>query len=182
MTTFTALYLAHLIADFPLQTNRIYRLKTESSQGILLHVAIHLLVASILVEDALTHWPVFLVLGTAHFFIDWAKLRYPVYRYRQTPGFILDQFAHLLTIILIAAWQPELPIVLPSWFMWWGIFLIMLPATLVFLWVWATDLRIELPENRVVKWACRSLLPISQRLGSIFVVALCLPTLFFLIA
>lgn len=180
MITFAALFLAHLIADFPLQTNRIYKLKTESNQGVLLHVAIHLLVASILIENALAHWPIFLVLGTAHFLIDWAKLRYPTHR--QTPGFILDQFAHLLTIILIAAWQPDLSVVLPVWLMWLGIFLILLPATLVFLWVWATDLRIDLPENRTVKWACRSLLPISQRLGSVFVLTLCLPTLLFLIA
>ena len=180
MATFLALYLAHLIADFPLQTNRIYRLKTESNQGILLHVAIHLLVASILVEDVLAHWPVFLVLGTAHFFIDWAKIHYPTYR--QTPGFILDQFAHLLTIILIEIWLPDLSTVLPVWLMWWGIFLILLPASLVFLWVWATDLRIDLPENPVVKWACRSLLPIAHRLGIVFVLTLCLPTLLFLIA
>jgi hypothetical protein len=180
MITFAALYLAHLIADFPLQTNRIYKLKNESNQGILLHVTIHLLVASILIEDALSHWPLFLVLGAAHFLIDWTKIRYPAHR--QTPGFILDQFAHLLTIVLIAAWQPDVLAVLPVPVMWWGILLILLPATLVFLWVWATDLRIDLPENRTVKWACRSLLPIAQRLGSVFVLALCLPTLICLIA
>lgn len=180
MTTFAALYLAHLIADFPLQTNRIYQLKNESNQGILLHVAIHLLVASILIEDAPAHWPVFLVLGITHFLIDWAKLRDPFRR--QTPGFILDQFAHFLTIVLIAAWQPDLATVLPVWFTWLGILLILLPATLVFLWVWATDLRRELPENRAVKWACRSLLPISQGIGSLFVVLLFLPTLFCLIS
>lgn len=180
MTTFIALCLAHLVADFPLQTNRIYRLKTESNQGILLHVAIHLLVATVLIENSLAYWPLLLVLGTVHFLIDWAKIHYP--GRRQTPGFLLDQFAHVLTIAFIALWQPDLPTVLPVWLMSWGIVLILLPATLVFLWVWATDLRIDLPENRAVKWACRSLLPIAQRIGSVFVVTLTFITLLFQIA
>ena len=179
MTIFAALYLSHLIADFPLQTNRIYRLKTESNQGILLHVAIHLLVASILIENSLRNWPVLLVLGIAHFLIDWTKLRYP--GYRQTPSFLLDQFAHLLTVLVLAVWRPDLTAVLPLSVMWWGILLIMLPATLVFLWVWATDLRIDWPENQTIKWACRSLLPISQRLGSVFVATIAVTTVLYLI-
>ena len=179
MTAFATLYLSHLIADFPLQTNRIYRLKTESNQGILLHVAIHLLVASILVKDSLASWPVLLVLGVAHFLIDWTKLRYP--GRRQTPGFLLDQFAHFLTVALLALWRPELTAVIPLWLTFWAILLILLPATLVFLWVWATDLRVDLPENHTVKWACRSLLPISQRLGSVLVLVLTATTILFLI-
>lgn len=179
MTTFAILYLSHLIADFPLQTNRIYRLKSESNQGILLHVAIHLLVASILLENLWGNWPILLVLGITHFLIDWTKLRYP--GYRQTPGFLLDQFAHLLTVVVLAVWRPDLTAVLPLSVMWWGILLISLPATLVFLWVWATDLRIDLPENQMIKWACRSLLPISQRLGSFLVLTLAITTVLFLI-
>ncbi len=179
MTTFAALYLAHLIADFPLQTNRIYKLKAESNQGILLHVAIHLLVAAVLIEDLLAHWPVFLVLGITHFMIDWTKLKFP--GQRQTPGFLIDQFAHLLTIIVIAFWQPHLPTVLPMWLMWWGILLILLPATLVFLWVWATDLQSELPDNRVVSWASHHLLPFAQRIGLFFVMTLSMPIFLFLI-
>ena len=179
MTTFAALYLAHLIADFPLQTNRIYKLKIESSRGILLHVAIHLLVASILIEDALAHWSLFLVLGVTHFLVDWVKVHH--HGHRQTPGFLLDQLAHFLTILLLALWQPDLTAVLPLPFLWLGIALIMLPATLVFLWVWATDLIVDLPENQTVKWACRSLLPIAQYIGIVFVLALTLPYLIFLV-
>jgi hypothetical protein len=151
----------------------------ESSQGILLHVAIHLLVASVLIEDTLAHWSLFLVLGVTHFLIDWAKVHHS--SRRQTPGFLLDQLAHFLTIVFLALWQPDLTAVLPLPFLWLGIALIMLPATLVFLWVWATDLRIDWPENHTVKWACRSLLPLAQRLGALFVVVLSVPTLLFLI-
>lgn len=179
METFTALYLAHLIADFPLQTNRIYRLKTESNRGVLLHVAIHILVASILIEDAFANWYVLLVLGVAHFLIDWTKLQYS--GHRQTPGFLLDQFAHLMTIVLIAFWRPDLTAVLPMRLMAWSIVLVLLPATLVFLWVWATDVHLDSPENRAAKWACRSLLPIAHQLGSILVIGLTIPTIFFLI-
>jgi hypothetical protein len=39
MTTFLALWLAHLLADFPLQTNRVFRLKIASNAGLALHVA-----------------------------------------------------------------------------------------------------------------------------------------------
>lgn len=97
------LYLAHLIGDFPLQTNRIYELKSQSNRGILLHVAIHIMVAVILIKNPLPYWRLLLVLGIVHFIIDWTKLHLP--GRRQTPGFILDQIAHFLSLILIASWH-----------------------------------------------------------------------------
>lgn len=179
MATFMVLYLAHLIGDFPLQTNRIYELKSQSNRGILLHVAIHIMVAVILIKNPLPYWRLLLVLGIVHFIIDWTKLHLP--GRRQTPGFILDQIAHFLSLILIASWTPGVTAVLPLWLLWLGILLILTPASLMLLWVGATDLLIDLPENQPIKWASRSLLPLSQKIGSILVLALTLTTLFYLI-
>lgn len=179
MATFTVLYLAHLIADFPLQTNRIFELKAQGNRGILLHVGIHLLVAAVLIQNSYRYWYIFLLLGIMHFAIDWAKLRLP--GRRQAPGFILDQFAHVASILILVGLWPAVPAVMPLWLMWLGIVMILVPATLMFLWVWATDLQVDLPENHLVKWACRSLLPLSQRVGSVFVLALLVTNILYLI-
>src|SRR5690606_27510716 len=74
MTTFLALWLAHLLADFPLQTNRVFRLKIASNAGLALHVAIHLLMTVLLVQQPARHLSLLLVLGVVHFLIDWTKL------------------------------------------------------------------------------------------------------------
>jgi hypothetical protein len=179
MATVTVLYLAHLIADFPLQTNHIFELKAQGNRGILLHVGIHLLVAAVLIQNAYHYWYVLLLLGGMHFVIDWAKLRLP-WR-RQAPGFILDQFAHVASVLLLAGLWPDAPAVMPLWLMWLGIVMILVPATLMFLWVWATDLQMDLPENDLVKWACRSLLPLSQKVGSVFVIALLVTNILYLV-
>jgi hypothetical protein len=179
MTTFAALFLAHLIADFPLQTDRIYKLKSESSRGIAIHVAVHILVAAILIERPFQHLPLLLVLALIHFTIDWSKIHW--HTRRQTPGFLLDQLTHFISILLIALWQPNVPVILPLWLLWLDILLSLIPALMTLFWVWATDLRVDLPDNRTVNWASRTLLSVSQQLGSLFVIILVLTSLPFLV-
>jgi hypothetical protein len=179
MTTFAALFLAHLIADFPLQTNRIYKLKSESSRGIAIHVAVHILVAAILIERPFQHLSLLLALSLIHFTIDWSKIHWPTRRH--TPGFLLDQLAHFVSILLIALWQPNVPVTLPGWLLWLDILLSLIPALMTFFWVWATDLQTEMPDNPTVNWASRTLLPVSQQLGSILVIMLAITSLPFLV-
>ena len=170
MTTFPILLLAHLIADFPLQTNRIYILKTQGNKGLLLHVLIHMLTAAVLVQRPWQYIPLFMVLGAIHFVVDWLKLNKPAVK--QTPGFLLDQLAHVLTILLLTIWQPHLASILPLWVISLGIVWALIPALLTLLWVLATDLQIASPDNPTLTWANHWLLPISQKVGSLCVVSL----------
>ena len=172
MTTFFILLLAHLIADFPLQTNRIYALKTQGNKGLALHVAIHVIVAALLIERPWQHIPLLFVYGAIHFAVDWYKVHKS--GTRQTPGFLLDQLAHFVTIVALAFWQPYLTSLLPFWLVWLGILLTLVPALLMTLWVLANDLRSNLPNNPTVTWASCRLLPLSQKIGSVFVLSLLL--------
>jgi len=170
MTTFPILLLAHLIADFPLQTNRIYVLKTQGNKGLLLHVGIHLLVAAVLLQRPLAHLPLLLLYGLVHFIVDWLKVNNSARR--QTPGFLLDQAAHVATVLVLAVWQPALTSILPQWLVWLGVWLALIPACLTLLWVVANDLRGDWPHNSTLRWASRRLLPLSQKIGSVFVLSL----------
>ena len=47
MNLLAALLLGHLIGDFPLQTNQIYRLKSKSWLGIVLHAVVHVVITAL---------------------------------------------------------------------------------------------------------------------------------------
>lgn len=165
MTTFLVLSLAHLLADFPLQTNRIFRLKIASNLGLALHVFIHVLMVVMLTKQPDRHLDLLLVLAAAHYVTDWIKVRFP--GDPQWPGFVLDQLAHLAAIVLLSAWQPELTAVLPLWIMFPLIVLVSLPALLMLLWVWANDAQqhTRFSQSNTVHWASSHLLTISQQTG-----------------
>ncbi len=172
MTTFVTLLLAHLIGDFPLQTNKIFTLKTKGIWGLILHVAIHLLVAGILLQNPLTNWPILAILGIAHFSTDWVKLRYPSKSLAM--GFITDQLIHIVTIFIISLFVPNLGATLPMWAMVPAMLLGFIPAFLMFGWIWAIQLK---QENRVenaiiIEWASCKLLPASQWFGQSLILAL----------
>ena len=160
-----ALLLSHLVGDFPLQTNQIYRLKSQSWVGIALHVAIHVVVTALLIHQPLTVWPMLLLLGVLHFFIDLLKLRLPIKR--QSIGFLLDQAAHLSVLILLSrAWATATASVLPLYTLMpmiiYGLFL----ATLVFLWVAANELAASgFDHQPYIRWGRAHLLQLSQYAG-----------------
>jgi uncharacterized integral membrane protein len=78
MNLLAALLLGHLIGDFPLQTNQIYRLKNKSWLGIVLHAVVHVVITALLICQPLSVWPLFVYLGVLHFLIDLLKLRLPI--------------------------------------------------------------------------------------------------------
>lgn len=102
---FWTLGLAHLIGDYPLQTDSLVRAKRHW-RGLTLHVAIHLAVMLLLTgRDSLVVWPQLLALTAAHFAIDALKN----YEARRWPHLIVtsytaDQVLHILSIILVATW------------------------------------------------------------------------------
>lgn len=165
MTSVLTLLLAHLIGDFPLQTNKVFQLKSQGSLGLALHVAIHLIVTALLIRHPWQYGGVFAILGIAHFITDWVKLKYP--GQNQTAGFVWDQLIHYITILLVGYWQPDLPTILPNWVMVPALITAFIPAIMTFLWVWAIQIQQKdtSREYAYVTWASRALLPLSQRLG-----------------
>jgi hypothetical protein len=138
MDLLASLVLAHLIADFPLQMNWIFRLKHHHWAGVLLHSAIHGLVAAALLQDPLGHWPLLVTLCVAHFAIDWLKLQMS-FRVRSL-GFALDQIAHLLTLVLLTTWPSQAGSVLAPSFLYPAVAYAILPTLLMFFSVLTTDL------------------------------------------
>ncbi|MCA9917983.1 MAG: DUF3307 domain-containing protein [Anaerolineales bacterium] len=175
MSTFFVLLLAHLLADFPLQTNRIFRLKVTSNAGLALHVMIHVVMTALLLRQPARYLDLLLALAVAHFLTDWVKVRFPTDP--QWPGFVLDQLAHLAAIVALAWWRPVVTAVLPLWLMLPLIIFVLLPAGLMLLWVWANDAQQQnrYQNSRSVQWASRRLLPISQRFGwmAVLIVVAC---------
>lgn len=100
--TFAALLFAHVLADFLLQTNWIHANKARPSV-MLLHGVIVLITAQAALGrvDA----PELLVLALAHIVIDTAKTWG---RFGGLSAFLLDQAAHLVTLMALAAWAPDL--------------------------------------------------------------------------
>lgn len=175
MTTFLALLLAHLLADFPLQTNRIFRLKIAGNLGLGLHVLIHIIVAAVLLRQPGRYLNLLFVLGLAHYVTDWIKVRFP--GDPQWPGFLLDQLAHLAAITLLSLWWPNVTAVLPLWIMLPLLVLVLLPALFMLLWVWANDMQQQtrFQKSASIHWASDRLLTVSQRTGwvAVFLVVVC---------
>lgn len=164
MNLIAALLLSHLIGDFPLQTNQIYRLKNKSWLGIVLHAIVHVVVTALLLQQPLSVWPMLLWLGLLHFLVDLTKLRLPIKR--QWLGFLLDQAAHLIILWLLAQlWSTAvalLPLAVMLPLIAYGLFL----ATLVFLWILANELSTSQWGHRpYVQWASVHLLLLSQYAG-----------------
>ncbi|GJM42132.1 MAG: hypothetical protein DHS20C20_24140 [Ardenticatenaceae bacterium] len=165
MTTFLALLLAHLLADFPLQTNRIFRLKIAGNLGLVIHVSIHIMMTAILLRQPGHYLDLLITLGVAHFVTDWVKVRFS--GYPQWPGFVLDQLAHVAAIVLLSLWWRDVTAVLPLSIMLPLILLVLLPALLMLIWVWANDAQQQdrFQQSQTIHWASNRLLTISQRTG-----------------
>jgi hypothetical protein len=164
MNIFFTLILAHLIADFPLQTNGIFALKLKSKKGIALHVFIHLIVTGFLIKEPFTHLPLFIILGVTHFLVDWLKLRFPTNR--QAAGFLLDQVLHLIVLVFLSAISTTVQSALPDGLLFGALIYAFFPPIIMFLWLLAIDLgQVTKKSVRCVSWGQRRLLPISQLVG-----------------
>jgi hypothetical protein len=172
MNLAAALLLSHLVGDFPLQTNQIYRFKNKSWVGVALHAAIHVVLAALLVKQPLSVWPLLVILGVVHFIIDLIKVRIPTQRLAL--GFLLDQAAHIAVVLWLAriwstATDSTLPLSILMPMIVYGFFL----ATLVFLWVLANELSSgDMGNQRSVLWARNHLLQLSQYAGLPLLVSL----------
>ena len=92
------LIIAHIIADFPLQTNKVFAARYKYKYGGLIHVFIHFAVGIILLFPYLASWEFWLsfaVVTTLHYFIDTIKKT-------NIWAFILDQMSHFLLLSGVA--------------------------------------------------------------------------------
>ena len=105
---FWTLLLAHIIGDFPLQTDAIYRLKLRSTVGVLPHVAI-CTVMNIIALSPFLHsryaWIAVVFLALVHIVLDRSKIVVS----DKLAGdnllhFFLDQGFHFLSIFIAALW------------------------------------------------------------------------------
>ncbi|MEK6645196.1 MAG: DUF3307 domain-containing protein [Candidatus Firestonebacteria bacterium] len=122
MFIFYRLVLAHFIADFPFQTNKIFALKIKRKWGVVLHGCIIGFTSLIFLLPFLNHpktWSLIILLTIAHTFQDKSKVIYNTQFERDNFWtFIFDEFVHLFIIILVAfnlnGLTPNMN--LPCWF------------------------------------------------------------------
>lgn len=169
MNLLLTLLIAHLFADFPLQTNALARLKEKHWLGVLLHVLVHIAVMALLLDNPFRYWALFLGIGAIHFLIDIIKLFYP--GAKGIAYFLWDQALHVATLWLAAnwaqrLWQPAPVGILPD--AWLAPLLLgaLIPAGMVLLWLWTNSLSQEYRARfYLLDWAKDQLLAVEQRIG-----------------
>ncbi len=126
MFLFLRLVLAHMLGDFPFQTSEIYRLKTQSIWGQILHAQIVGLTAVVFSLPYLGHsslWLFIFFIASTHVTQDWFKIKIWNHRLNYFWSFTIDQALHILVIALAmffpyAHTAPEQPANMPSWMSW----------------------------------------------------------------
>ncbi len=105
---FWTLLLAHLLGDYPLQTDRLVIAK-KHLPGLALHVGIHWVVMMLLFFPVIgIVWPYILVVAIFHFGIDAFKN----FLGRERPQwvispYILDQTLHLSSLLFVSVWMAQ---------------------------------------------------------------------------
>jgi hypothetical protein len=101
---FYRLILAHLLADFVLQTRWMVTRKRTVS-GLAIHIGIvGLSMVLVMWDQLVAWWPWLLVILAVHAATDWTKLRLePHLHLPPIVPFLLDQVVHVLTIALVVA-------------------------------------------------------------------------------
>jgi len=110
------LFLAHFVADYPLQPGWMARNKRRP-HILIAHISIHFLVMLLLAGEARRLvWPYLLALALAHMLIDIGKNTVQRLRPDWVIGpYVVDQMMHYVTIVLTGAWigQAVGPVALP---------------------------------------------------------------------
>ncbi len=105
MQLFYRLLLAHVIADFPLQTNKIFKVKNNTEWGVLFHTLIVLIFSLLLTFPYLKDPKVIIIIiiiFLSHTVIDKLKLEYSKKTNKaSTRILLLDQALHITIIALL---------------------------------------------------------------------------------
>jgi len=102
---FWMLVLAHLLGDYPLQTDLLISVK-RTWWGLGLHICVHLILLFVLAGPALPAiWLYLVALAAFHYAIDFLKNWLGRIRPHWVNGpYIFDQFLHLLSLIAATFW------------------------------------------------------------------------------
>lgn len=107
MSILLRLLLAHIIADFFLQTKWMVEGKENggkrSMRMLTLHSIIHSLMAYLIVGEW-SLWYIAIVIFVTHFIIDWCKI---MFRGKSVSAFLIDQLSHV--VVLFMLWVTILP-------------------------------------------------------------------------
>lgn len=107
MSILLRLLLAHIIADFFLQTKWMVEGKENGGKKsilmLTLHSVIHSLMAYLIVGDW-SLWYIAIVIFVTHFIIDWCKIQF---RGNSVSAFLIDQLSHVAVIFVL--WMTILP-------------------------------------------------------------------------
>jgi hypothetical protein len=113
----TYLIIAHLFADFILQSNRLITWKTKRITGVLTHVGIFAIVALLLLFPYLIFWEtwaIVILVSIFHLIIDQTKINIALRFDTYALPFITDQMLHFLSLIIGGYYLNTLPLVLPK--------------------------------------------------------------------
>jgi|GEM_PF-925665 len=163
------LLLAHLFADFPLQTNALAKLKDKHFEGVFYHVLIHMAITALLIRDSQQYWLLIVGLGIVHFVIDALKILLPFKK--GVWYFLADQFVHLISLVLATylaqrLWYPAPVGILPDKWLVMVLSGALVPAVMVLFWVWTSTLNPEyVTRSLLLCWTKQRLLLIEQRVG-----------------
>lgn len=151
-------------------------MKSRGQPGLILHSMIHVCVAALLIQDPLHQWPLLVILGLVHWLIDWTKIS--ISQSPSVTGFVADQAAHVMSIILILSMfsnvftsGPEamLPLGMLTIAVIYGTVL----GIMVLLWVWANTLSEDMIRRHPsIRWARSQMLICSQQAGIALIGAL----------
>ncbi|MFH0834362.1 MAG: DUF3307 domain-containing protein [Patescibacteria group bacterium] len=109
MQLFLLFSLAHLLGDYPFQTNWIYNQKIKGPLGTLLHVGILGVCFAVVLNYLLTNYAILSSVGiilVIHLIQDYLKIELVSRRKKIAPllALILDQVLHFM-LLAIVAWQ-----------------------------------------------------------------------------
>lgn len=113
---FFRLLLGHLVGDFVLQFDAVYRLKARGAAGLAAHTAIVLVSTAVVAGPYLNGYVAALLVGAgvAHYLLDHLKNTSPRYP-PALPGFLVDQAAHVVVLLVVAAAAGSAARPAPAW-------------------------------------------------------------------
>ncbi len=169
MELLTTLLLAHLLADFPLQTNSMAAWKGKSNVILLLHVVVHIIVLWSLLGLKVALLPLVLLLGVAHWLVDWSKPRLPTMD--AVRAFILDQCVHVLCLLVAARigskfYHFHSYAVISTSLLYLSLLISFGLGVMVYYWLWTSTLNDEIIQRHwYLRWSREQLLLFEQRTG-----------------
>lgn len=145
------LLLTHVIGDYALQTDSIYKLKTTGGFiGLAVHVAIHIVITGFLLQFGfLRNWLLLLLLFVLHFAVDLAKLQMNT-RY-QFAAYLLDQVFHVFCLLFLFWLFPQTETRVPNEYIFYLLLYSLVPFLTMTMWVWYSEKqRVLRPDDEAI--------------------------------